>query len=421
MIKTIYIPIEIKDREFYSKLFFSKKALEHGYRICIGPKEIINSLVSKKKVKSDIYFNKAGFKDVNISSIRNKIDLIIVQDEEIGPSFDAEKFKLRLTQLNQNLIDIYFAYNDRVVNMAKSEYVYLDSKKIVSSGWIREEMWFSRPNFFVDKSIKIRKRYGEFLLFSSNYGIDHSRYSFNKLNMDKVNWNLYHASFVKNKQKMHHVISFLNSLKSFTMPFKIIVRPHPTDDKKIWEKGLKNNKNVKVIYKESITPWLLASKGLLHTGCTSAIEANLLNVKSAYLNLFTKSDYFKESIELSEIINDSEELLNFYYTKIKINRKKIKETSKIILNEIKKFDVNSGYFGELNQYHKIMYAIRKNIKRNLLVKFIKNYLFNNNTPLKLGNGLLKKEISQFLNEGTNHYTLKKISLDCYSIERKNNI
>ena len=58
--------------------------------------------------------------------------------------------------------------------------------------------------------------------------------------------------------------------------FKIIIRPHPADqmheDWKIFEKF----QNVKVIYKYDIVPWIISSKGLIHRGCSTAIDAYFL-------------------------------------------------------------------------------------------------------------------------------------------------
>ena len=62
---------------------------------------------------------------------------------------------------------------------------------------------------------------------------------------------------------------------------KIIVRPHPSEDIAVWEKALKGMKKTLVIHEGPISPWLDASMGLLHRGCTTAIEAAVKN-KATY-------------------------------------------------------------------------------------------------------------------------------------------
>ena len=54
----IYMPIEIMVRELNSKVFFSFKASNKGYRIYLGTKKGIDRLLEEKKnnVKSGIYF-----------------------------------------------------------------------------------------------------------------------------------------------------------------------------------------------------------------------------------------------------------------------------------------------------------------------------------------------------------------------------
>ena len=63
----------------------------------------------------------------------------------------------------------------------------------------------------------------------------------------------------------------------------IIVRPHPAEDHKVWLEKTSDLKKTKVVYQGEITPWLLASKGLLHRGCTTAIQASISEVKTGFL------------------------------------------------------------------------------------------------------------------------------------------
>ena len=52
--KHIYLPIEIKAREYVSNLLIVSKAIDKGYRCYIGAKSSINRLASYKKKKDGI-------------------------------------------------------------------------------------------------------------------------------------------------------------------------------------------------------------------------------------------------------------------------------------------------------------------------------------------------------------------------------
>ena len=55
--------------------------------------------------------------------------------------------------------------------------------------------------------------------------------------------------------------------------FDIVLRPHPTENIKIWEFYLDGIPNVHVIKEDSITTWVKNSFAVMHNGCTTAIEA----------------------------------------------------------------------------------------------------------------------------------------------------
>lgn len=57
----------------------------------------------------------------------------------------------------------------------------------------------------------------------------------------------------------------------------IVVRPHPAECPKIWERVAQNQKNILVTREGPVVPWILASKALIHNGCTTAVEAALMD------------------------------------------------------------------------------------------------------------------------------------------------
>jgi hypothetical protein len=82
--KNIYIPIEIKHREYLSKLFFSFYAIKAGFRIYIGSKRSIYKILNKKKQKEGIFFYKSGIEKNRLTKIKKKCDRIVILDQELG-------------------------------------------------------------------------------------------------------------------------------------------------------------------------------------------------------------------------------------------------------------------------------------------------------------------------------------------------
>jgi hypothetical protein len=59
---------------------------------------------------------------------------------------------------------------------------------------------------------------------------------------------------------------------------RVILRPHPSENHDVWRNATRGCHNLHVVHEGNVVPWLLASRLLLHNGCTTAVEAALLDV-----------------------------------------------------------------------------------------------------------------------------------------------
>jgi hypothetical protein len=58
----------------------------------------------------------------------------------------------------------------------------------------------------------------------------------------------------------------------------IIVRPHPTENQEIYRKIADGCQRVKVTNEGNVVPWLMATKAVIHNGCTTGVEAYVMRV-----------------------------------------------------------------------------------------------------------------------------------------------
>ena len=80
-------------------------------------------------------------------------------------------------------------------------------------------------------------------------------------------------TFVKNYNDYLEFKSFIKKL-ALSVNEKIIIRPHPGDMyHATWYKDFKDSKNIKIVYDNDISPWIIGSLGLIHRGCTTAVQA----------------------------------------------------------------------------------------------------------------------------------------------------
>jgi hypothetical protein len=57
-----------------------------------------------------------------------------------------------------------------------------------------------------------------------------------------------------------------------------VVRPHPMSDPVCWYNMFGKHRNVTIIYHGPVEPWLYACKSLISCGCTTALQAALIEV-----------------------------------------------------------------------------------------------------------------------------------------------
>ena len=56
-----------------------------------------------------------------------------------------------------------------------------------------------------------------------------------------------------------------------------ILRPHPGENHQTWIDAAQGAKNVHVSHEGSVIPWIIASEALIHNGCTTGLEAYILD------------------------------------------------------------------------------------------------------------------------------------------------
>jgi hypothetical protein len=73
-----------------------------------------------------------------------------------------------------------------------------------------------------------------------------------------------------------HFRTLIPQLRQWFPDTTIIVRPHPSENHERWREVTRGCDNVHVLHEGNVVPWLMASKVLLHNGCTTAVEAAVL-------------------------------------------------------------------------------------------------------------------------------------------------
>ena len=175
----------------------------------------------------------------------------------------------------------------------------------------------------------------------------------------------------------HYKEEVIPKLSSNFPDFKIIIRTHPEENDKTYKVISKVFKNVIVIHKGSVHPWILASESVIHSGCTTGTEAFALGKKSIYYNPLGVQYIGISNIE----INNTSKLIEALKYNFEFNQKKNNELN-ILKEAIANYDNSYAYISILDTIDKMPLDTDIKFNSNLsTLTSIKNYLLEELTYL----------------------------------------
>lgn len=318
---TLFLPLEIKARELNSKLLVAVYAIRAGFRVYIGTKDGIDSLVKKKKDKAGIYFYKDGNVKDKLYYVGKKCQRLVVLDEEMGMVIQNMEYHYSRRIDCEEFIDSYYVLGENhAVIVSKVKPKLADKIQVV--GWPRIDFWRKEMRYFYDVEVAdIKSRHPSFILFSSDFGfLSETRIA------DEVNVMLASGAKEHDIRRLEKVwrvsmdeyrifIEFLKEWVGFDLP-KLIIRPHPAEDHKQWQQDLAGMKNIQLAYEGEIGPWVIASEAVLHRGCTTGVQAYACGVQSMFLKL--RDAHVSEqslSFKVSHKVSSIEELKTVFLSR----------------------------------------------------------------------------------------------------------
>lgn len=294
---TLYVLIEIKARELEGRTLLALEAASRGFRVIIGNKNHINKGLWADFLPPGIYFDKSltRGKEKKLRKVVDKGCILVSQDEESGLlNYSYDKF-------------IPVRSTSETVSMAKSiicwgkhdyeswvKYYPDSSYKFHLTGSPRTDFWrqdFQR--YFEKYSYSIKKRFGDFVLLSSNFTQANSYMTVNErierakkigVIRDAQDEEVKRNSIEDRKKLFNCFIDLVDYLSDKFQSIKFVVRPHPSEKISGWKLNLPVKDNIKIIFEGGIGPWVHASSAVLHNACTTGIEAYAAGIPAlAYL------------------------------------------------------------------------------------------------------------------------------------------
>lgn len=286
--KTVALPIENKVRELDGKFWLSLNLAERGYKVVLGPSWDIKPAIDI--IKPDVYLTKDPG-DGNVEFFKKLQDSgILVCGLPPEGGFDTtEENYLANKQQSINFLDAHFVWGEKEAQMLKNCYKNI-SKKIKITGNPRFDLLNSGlRSVYADVSKEIRNKYGNFILFNSNFNRANTKHRNKRIKNVRDNYSNRNP-VEEEKQNMRVLYSFFELILYLTttdINRNIIIRPHPDEDHSTYHQEFKHFSDIHVKHKGDVRPWIYASDGVIHHNCTTGIEAAMMNKPVLSYNPFS--------------------------------------------------------------------------------------------------------------------------------------
>lgn len=291
----LIIPVENQVRELDPKLLLACVAAKRGFSSIIGSHRKIDFQIAS--FPRSLYLCKS-FTVMNLMmfQIMSKLGHKIVSwDEEALVHLPRDiYFSRRLSPKSLKYVSHLFAWGDDNAELWR-QYPEMPSQiPIHITGNPRGDLL--RPeirSFYRDDAEEISKAHGPFILVNTN---------FNHVNAFAVSQNLFRPvkrqgeepQFGKAAKGMSRkfaealrdhkqaifekFIELIPALEKAFPDYTIVVRPHPTENQDVYHHIAARCKRVRVINEGNVVAWLMATKALIHNGCTTGVEAYAMGV-----------------------------------------------------------------------------------------------------------------------------------------------
>ncbi len=304
----LLIPVENQVRELDPKLLLACVAAQHGFSSIVGSRREMEFNIDS--FPSAIYLSKSmTIRSLLFFRIARRFGhRIVAWDEEalvhlppktyFSRRLDASaiKYVLSLFAWGQDNVDLWRQYPHTPKDMP-----------IYAVGNPRGDMLRSEIRSYYESDAEaLRRTYGDFILVNTNFnhvnafGADINLFKPVKKPGGKARfgraargmsreyakglWEHKHAIFSRFKE-------LIPALEAAFPRHTIVVRPHPTENHNVYKDIAARCQRVQVTNEGNVVPWLMATKALVHNGCTTAVEAFVMGVPAVSYRAVVNEDY----------------------------------------------------------------------------------------------------------------------------------
>jgi surface carbohydrate biosynthesis protein len=288
----LLIPVENQVRELDPKLLLACVAAKRGFSSVIGSRREMEFNIDL--FPQSIYLSKSmTVRSLLFFRVARRFDVeIVTWDEEALVHLPPETyFSRRLDRRAIKYVSHLFAWGEDNALLWR-QYPHLpDGIPIHITGNPRSDMLRPEIRTFYQKEVEeLQAKYGDFILVNTNFnhvnafGLDMNLFKTTRNSGQKAKFGRgargmsreYAEGLRDHKQAVFDDFQRLIPCLEKEFPENaIVVRPHPTESHEVYQKIANQCERVHVTNEGNVVPWLMATKAVIHNGCTTGVEAHV--------------------------------------------------------------------------------------------------------------------------------------------------
>lgn len=277
----LILPCETRSREFDAKLLLAVMATTRGITSIVGSKKPID--LNLHRFSSAVYVGKSLTDRSRLSLTMPKLlghELAVWDEEGLVWASPEVYWRTKVHGPNLSLPALLIAWGEANAAAWRDHPEY-SGIPIALAGNPRTDLLRTAFRTCFDSELNvIRQRHDAFVLINTNFSrVNHFQPRQNR-HLKWLRENKPHnprAGFARHKWGLYQAfLSMLPELVHALPNTRFVLRPHPSEDRQVWDELAARLPNLVVDRGGNIVPWLMAADVVIHNGCTTAIEACLL-------------------------------------------------------------------------------------------------------------------------------------------------
>lgn len=367
---TVVLPIELKGREFDSRLLLAYHLAKEGYRVIIGDRAGVER--ESKYLQNCIYIAKSlaySQKEMYENFHRRGGKVLILYEEgayvgrlkNVASEIESAYPKGMLPHIDGILV-----YGDAFNTILRENIDELNVTNVHTIGNPRFDL--HKPKYFSyfhEQATKITDKIGKYILFNGNFvrgnhhlGQEHLTNEIeNNQELSSEAKSIFFSMMEESKEQLDSFIAMISKVAERFPEISLVVRPHPGEHLAIYFDRLSQHKNVHITNHGMAYPWIIASEIIVHQDCTTAIESLFAEKPTiSYYPFKDRTNLFWLSTYLSDNASSEDEILD-----------KVEEylTNPYELNEEQKLKITSEIINYKEYSHSRLSSVLKNFTNEM--------------------------------------------------------